>query len=86
MKKADPVSSKSLCRCLRVLAVFVYLYYSKKNVFCQELCQIINNIYMISEEVIYEKSLQNGKYQAMKNSQKLKSIMMNQKNASPLNR
>ena len=54
--------------------------------FFQELCQIINNIYMISEEVIYEKSLQNGKYQAMKNSQKLKSIMMNQKNASPLNR
>lgn len=36
MKKADPVSSKSLYRCLRVLDVFVQLYYSKKDVFCQD--------------------------------------------------
>ena len=36
MKKADPVSSKSLYRCLRVLDIFVYLYYSKKDAFCQE--------------------------------------------------
>ena len=36
MKKADPVSSKSLYRCLRVLDVFVHLYYSKKDPFCQE--------------------------------------------------
>lgn len=36
MKKADPVSSKSLYRCLRVLDVFVYLYYSKKDAFCQD--------------------------------------------------
>ncbi len=36
MKKADPVSSKSLYRCLHVLDVFVHLYYSKKDVFCQD--------------------------------------------------
>ena len=36
MKKADPVSSKSLYRCLRVLDVFIYLYYSKKDAFCQD--------------------------------------------------
>ena len=40
MKKADPVSSKSLYRCLRVLDVFGYLYYSKKDVFCQDLAGI----------------------------------------------
>ena len=31
MKKADPVSSKSLYRCLRVLAVFVYIIIIAKN-------------------------------------------------------
>lgn len=36
MKKADPVSSKSLYRCLRVLDVFVHLYYNKKAAFCQD--------------------------------------------------
>ena len=40
MKKADPVSSKSLYRCLRVLDVFVYLYYSKKDAFCQDFASI----------------------------------------------
>ena len=39
-EKADPVSSKSLYRCLRVLDVFVHLYYSKKDVFCQDLAGI----------------------------------------------
>lgn len=40
MKKADPVSSKSLYRCLRVLDVFIYLYYSKKDAFCQDFHRI----------------------------------------------
>ena len=40
MKKADPVSSKSLYRCLRVLDVFVYLYYSKKDMFFQDFLQM----------------------------------------------
>ena len=40
MKKADPVSSKCLYRCLRVLDVFVHLYYSKKDAFCQDFAGI----------------------------------------------
>ena len=42
MKKADPVSSKSLYWYLRVLDVFVHLYYSKKDTFCQDFGYVIH--------------------------------------------
>lgn len=42
MKKADPVSSKSLYRCLRVLDVFIHLYYNKKDAFCQDFGYVIH--------------------------------------------
>ena len=54
MKKADPVSSKSLYRCLRVLDVFVHLYYSKKDAFCQDFYVVCCIHYRVMRNMLRE--------------------------------
>ena len=54
MKKADPVSSKSLYRCLRALDVFVYLYSSKKDVFCQDFYEVSCIYYRVVRNILQE--------------------------------
>ena len=55
MKKADPVSSKSLYRCLRVLDILVHLYYSKKDAFCQVFYEVCCVYYRVIK-ICFEKS------------------------------
>ena len=54
MKKADPVSSKCLYRCLRVLDVFVHLYYNKKDVFCQDFYEVCCIYYRVMHNTLRE--------------------------------
>ena len=56
MKKADPVSSKSLYRCLRVLDVFVHLNYNKIDAFCQDFAGISSIIIGDLLIICFEKS------------------------------
>ena len=55
-EKADPVSSKSLYRCLRVLDVFVHLHYSKKDVFCQDFYSYTIHLRCDLQVIKFEKS------------------------------
>ena len=64
MKKADPVSSKSLYRYLRVLDVFIYLYYSKKDAFCQdshEICEKQRLRNLLANAIMQERIAQIGR-------------------------